>query len=120
MVLLSAFCFSSVCASCRPFPTRRSSDLLRLAASLGLGLKVVVFCDNSLNRIELKQMARQYPSTGTVIEDTDIVKMAESMACNGVMVENEQDLADALATPMTTTPLVIGARIDPKQYWTQF
>ena len=93
---------------------------LRLAASLGLGLKVVVFCDNSLNRIELKQMARQYPSTGTVIEDTDIVKMAESMSCNGVMVENEQGLADALATPMTNTPLVIGARIDPKQYWTQF
>ncbi|UKV13908.1 thiamine pyrophosphate-binding protein [Thalassospiraceae bacterium SW-3-3] len=93
---------------------------LRLAASLGLGLKVVVFCDNSLNRIELKQMARQYPSTGTVIEDTDIVKMAESMACDGTMVETEQALADALFRPVSNTPLVIGARIDPKQYWTQF
>ncbi len=93
---------------------------LRLAASLRLGLKVVVFCDNSLNRIELKQMARQYPSTGTIIEDTDVVKMAESMACDGVRVETEQELADALARPVSTTPLVIGAKIDPKQYWTQF
>lgn len=93
---------------------------LRLAASLGLGLKVVVFCDSSLNRIELKQMARQYPSTGTVIEDTDIVKMAESMACDGVMAETEAALADALAQPAGNTPLVIGARIDPAQYWAQF
>ena len=27
----------------------------------------VVFCDNSLNRIELEQMARHYPSWGTRI-----------------------------------------------------
>lgn len=93
---------------------------LRLAASLGLGLKVVVFCDSSLNRIELKQMARQYPSTGTVIEDTDIVMMAHSMACDGVMAETEEALADALARPAGNVPLVIGARIDPAQYWAQF
>ena len=50
---------------------------LRLASSLRLGLKIVVFCDNSLNRIELKQMARQYPSSGTVIDETDMIKLAD-------------------------------------------
>ena len=45
---------------------------LRVAASLKIDPIVVVFCDNSLNRIELKQMARQYPSWGTVIEPTDM------------------------------------------------
>lgn len=93
---------------------------LRLAASMGLGLKVVVFLDQSLNRIELKQMARQFPSTGTVIEETDTVKMARSMACDGVVVETEAALADALACSNGTTPLVIGARIDPSQYLAQF
>ncbi len=93
---------------------------LRLAASMGLGIKVVVFLDQSLNRIELKQMARQYASTGTIIEETDIVKMAESMSCEGVVVETETALADALAHDTGTVPLVIGARISPSQYQAQF
>ena len=93
---------------------------LRLAASMALGIKVVVFLDQSLNRIELKQMARQYSSTGTLIEETDTIKMAESMACNGVVVETETALADALSRDTGKTPLVIGARIDPSQYREQF
>ncbi len=39
---------------------RRSSPL----ASLGIDPLVIVFCDNSLNRIELKQAQRKYPSWG--------------------------------------------------------
>ena len=93
---------------------------LRLAASLGLGMRVVVFVDNSLNRIELKQMARQVPSTGTVIEETKLVPLAESMGCHAVMTENEGALADALAREPEGVPLVIGARIDPAQYAAQF
>ncbi|GFE63227.1 thiamine pyrophosphate-binding protein [Litoreibacter roseus] len=93
---------------------------LRLAASMKLGIKVVVFLDQSLNRIELKQMARQYASTGTVIEETDTVLMAQSMACNGIVVETERALADALSQDVGDTPLVIGTRIDPAQYLAQF
>ena len=93
---------------------------LRLAASLGLGLKVVVFVDNSLNRIELKQMARQVPSTGTVIEETALGPLAESMGCHAAMCADETALADALATDPGGVPLVIGARIDPAQYAAQF
>lgn len=93
---------------------------LRLASALKLGLTVVVFCDGSLNRIELKQMARQYPSTGTRIEDTDIVKLAQSMDCDGVMVDTIAGVEDAIAAQTTSRPLVIGARIDPAQYLAQF
>jgi acetolactate synthase-1/2/3 large subunit len=93
---------------------------LRLASSMKLGLKVVVFIDNTLNRIELKQMARQYASTGTLIEPVATEPLARSMACNGVEVDTEQGLADALATPTSDVPLVIGVRIDPAQYQAQF
>jgi acetolactate synthase-1/2/3 large subunit len=94
---------------------------LRLAASLGVGITVVVFCDNSLNRIELKQMARQYPSFGTVIDSTDVPKMAESMGCAGAAADNVADLEKILAAGGPgDRPLVIGATIDPAQYAAQF
>lgn len=94
---------------------------LRLAASLGLDFTVVVFCDNSLNRIELKQMARQYPSWGTLIDSTDVTMLAESMGCAGVATDNAADLARILAEGgPSDRPLVIGATIDPAQYAAQF
>lgn len=94
---------------------------LRLAASLGLGLTVVVFCDNSLNRIELKQMARQYPSSGTLIDSTDVAQLASSMACDGIKVETAAEFERVLAGPRSADrPLVIGAVIDPAQYAAQF
>jgi len=94
---------------------------LRLASSLGLDFTVVVFCDNSLNRIELKQMARQYPSWGTLIEPTDIVQLAESMGCAGVATDSADGLAKILADGgPDDRPLVIGATIDPAQYAAQF
>ena len=94
---------------------------LRVASSLKLDPVVVVFCDNSLNRIELKQMARQYPSWGTVIEPTDISMLARSMGCDGVAVDSIKGLESALTGGRAKDrPLVIGARIDPAQYAAQF
>ena len=94
---------------------------LRLAASLGLGLVVVVFCDDSLNRIELKQIIRQYPSVGTRFDPTDLVKLAQSMDCDGERVETRAALDSALAhAAALDRPLVIEARIDPAQYMAQF
>jgi acetolactate synthase-1/2/3 large subunit len=94
---------------------------LRVAASLQLGLTVVVFCDDSLNRIELKQAARGYPAWGTRIAATDIERLAASMGCDGLTVESTAALEAALAqTRSHTRPLVIGARIDPAQYRAQF
>jgi acetolactate synthase-1/2/3 large subunit len=94
---------------------------LRLAASLGLELLVVVFCDDSLNRIELKQALRNYPSWGTLIEPTDLARLAPAMGCEGVMVDSAAALSRALAGARPKDrPLVIGARIDPAQYRAQF
>ncbi len=94
---------------------------LRVAASLKIDPVVVVFCDNSLNRIELKQMARQYPSWGTLIEPTDISLLARSMGCDGVDVDSIKGLEGVLAgSRAKDRPLVIGARIDPAQYAAQF
>ncbi|KJC50447.1 hypothetical protein UP09_05375 [Bradyrhizobium sp. LTSP885] len=95
---------------------------LRLAATLKLGITVIVFCDNSLNRIELKQMAKQYPSFGTLIESTDVASLAGSMGCRGVNVSSQWELEKMLAlrSPTDDVPLVIGAKIDPAQYLAQF
>jgi acetolactate synthase-1/2/3 large subunit len=94
---------------------------LRLAASLGLGILVIVFCDNSLNRIELKQANRKYPSWGTLIEPTDIALLAQAMGCEGVMVDSPAALSRVLADSRPKDrPLVVGAQIDPAQYLAQF
>jgi acetolactate synthase-1/2/3 large subunit len=94
---------------------------LGLAAALKLDLVVVVFCDQSLNRIELKQMVRNLPSVGTRIERTDIGKLAEAMGCDGLHVDSESKLADALSARRSgDRPLVIGADIEPGQYLSQF
>jgi acetolactate synthase-1/2/3 large subunit len=93
---------------------------LGLASALKLGLVVVVFCDNSLNRIELKQAQRNYPSWGTLIEPVDIARLAPAMGCDGVMVDSAGALQEALARRAPDRPLVIGAVIDPAQYAAQF
>ena len=94
---------------------------LRLAASLGLGILVIVFCDDSLNRIEIKQAMRNYPSWGTRIEPTDLAQLARSMGCEGAMLGSAAELSQLLsgARPKDR-PLVVGARIDPAQYTAQF
>jgi acetolactate synthase-1/2/3 large subunit len=94
---------------------------LRLASSLGLGLLVIVFCDGSLNRIEIKQAKRKYPSWGTLFEPTDIERLAQSMGCEGAMVGSAAGLSRLLAGKRPKgRPLVVGARIDPAQYTQQF
>jgi acetolactate synthase-1/2/3 large subunit len=93
----------------------------RLAAERELPLVVVVFADGSLNRIELKQMVRGYPSTATRIEDTDLVGLASAMSCDGVRVDSIPSLEKALSSVGSLTrPLIVEARIDPSQYESQF
>jgi acetolactate synthase-1/2/3 large subunit len=94
---------------------------LRLASSLGLDPLVVVFCDQSLNRIEIKQANRKYPSWGTLIDPTDMLQLAHSMACEGAMVDSAAALQKLLAGARPKDrPLVVGAQIDPAQYTAQF
>jgi acetolactate synthase-1/2/3 large subunit len=94
---------------------------VRLAAALGLPVVFVVFVDGSLNRIELTQRARGVPSTATRIEDIDLVKLAESMDCDGVRAADPGALEKALQDlDSLSRPLVVEARIDPSQYGAQF
>lgn len=93
---------------------------LGLASALKLGLVVVVLCDNSLNRIELKQRSRSYPSWGTLLEPVDIERLAAAMGCDGAMASDQKTLQEALGRRSPERPLVIGAVIDPAQYAAQF
>lgn len=94
---------------------------LSMAAAQGLGLVVLVFSDQSLNRIEIKQAKLGYPSTATRIEQTDLPALAESMGCDGVRVEDMPALERAFSgVESRTRPLVIEAVIDPAQYTAQF
>lgn len=94
---------------------------LRVAASLGLGVLVVVFCDNSLHRIEVKQMVKKYPSVGTRFEPSDLVKLAEAMGCDGERADSQQALAAIVSKGAhLTRPLVVEARVDPTQYVNQY
>lgn len=94
---------------------------LRVASSLEIDPIIMVFCDNSLNRIELKQMVRKYPSFGTVIEPTDVALVASAMGCDGIKVDSGSGLEAALTSARAKDrPLVIAARIDPAQYAAQF
>src|SRR3546814_5370829 len=63
---------------------------LSLGAELNTAPLVVVFCDDSLNRIELKQMRRQYPAEGTRMMPVDVAKVAEAMGCHAPSVEDRK------------------------------
>jgi acetolactate synthase-1/2/3 large subunit len=97
---------------------------MRVASALGVPVTVVVFADNSLNRIELRQQAMGYPPTSTRIPGTDLAAMAGAMDCDGVRVEDAAGLEKALAglgdRSAGSRPLVIEARVDPAQYEVQF
>ena len=94
---------------------------IRLAAALSLPVVFVVFVDGSLNRIELTQRSLGMPSTATRIEDIDLVKLAESMDCDGMRAADAGGLEKALQDiGSLSRPLVVEARIDPSQYESQF
>lgn len=94
---------------------------LQLASELGLGLVVIVFSDNSMNRIELKQMQLGYPATGTRFESSDLVGLAQSMGCDGERAETPKALEKVLSRVNgLNRPLLVEAKIDPTQYEVQF
>ncbi len=82
---------------------------------------VIVFCDNTLHRIDIKQTRKNYPSVGTRFDPSDLVKLAESMHCHGERVDRGSTLERVLGQANALDrPLVIEARIDPSQYNSQF
>ncbi|WP_457423753.1 thiamine pyrophosphate-dependent enzyme [Streptomyces sp. QTS52] len=70
---------------------------LRLAVARQLRLAVLMFCDGSLNRIELEQQAFGCPSTATRPDDIDMGALAGAMGCDGVRVTSVAALEKARA-----------------------
>jgi len=94
---------------------------MRIASALGLPVTVVVFADNSLNRIELRQQLLGYPPTATRMDGMDLVTLAEAMDCDGVRADSPAALEKALAGfGARSRPLIVEARVDPAQYEAQF
>ena len=94
---------------------------MRIASALGLPVTVVVFADNSLNRIELRQQLMGYPPTATRMDGMDLVALAEAMDCDGARADSPAALEKALeGFGARSRPLIVEARIDPAQYEAQF
>jgi len=94
---------------------------MRIASALGVPVTVVVFADNSLNRIELRQQLMGYPPTATRMDGMDLVTLAEAMDCDGIRADSPAALEKALEGFGTRTrPLIVEARVDPAQYEAQF
>jgi acetolactate synthase-1/2/3 large subunit len=94
---------------------------MRIASTLGVPVTVVVFADNSLNRIELRQQLMGYPPTATRMDGMDLVTLAEAMDCDGIRADSPAALEKALEGFATRPrPLIVEARVDPAQYETQF
>jgi acetolactate synthase-1/2/3 large subunit len=82
-----------------------------------LAVTLVVFRDDTLSLIKLKQERMKLPETGVVTGSPDYALLARAYGGNGVVVEDTESLAkasrDALASDTFT---LIEARIDPSEY----
>ena len=90
---------------------------LSTAAELGQNTVFVVFVDQSLALIELKQRQRQMANKGVDFAGHDFAAIGRAFGGNGVTVDNRADLTQALTDAMAAdTFTVIAAVIDRKSY----
>ena len=94
---------------------------MRIAASLGLPVTVVVFADNSLNRIELRQQrsATRPPPPGWTGWTWSPWPRRPAATASG-WTPRPPWRRPWLAWPPGPAPLIVEARIDPTQYEAQF
>ncbi len=84
---------------------------------LQLGLPIVVFVDESLGLIELKQRSSQLANLAVDFGGTDFPAIADALGGTGCWVENRKDLARALETALNAdTFTLIAAVIGRKAY----
>jgi acetolactate synthase-1/2/3 large subunit len=94
---------------------------LQTSAREDLPIVIVVLDDREIGLIRVKQEIKGIPLYGVSLGGCDWEKLAQGFGADGVVVETENALADALqaAVPSTRTT-VIAARIDPSGYVAQF
>ncbi|MDD9877582.1 MAG: thiamine pyrophosphate-binding protein [Magnetovibrio sp.] len=84
---------------------------------LGLAIPIVVFVDEALSLIEIKQRRDGMDNLGVDFGGTDFAGVAEAMGGVGVTVDNRADLEDALSAALAAeTFTVIACPIGRKAY----
>ena len=83
----------------------------------GLPVIVIVFIDESLALIEMKQRGSGYPNTGVDFGATDFVGVGAAMAMHSVWVDDKQGLESALRKALTSPQSsLIACRVGPRSY----
>jgi acetolactate synthase-1/2/3 large subunit len=94
---------------------------LHTAVRENLPIVVVVFDDQEIGLIRVKQEIKGMETYGIGLGGIDWEKIAQGVGADGCTVESEAALADALKAAVgNTRPTVIGARIDKSGYVAQF
>jgi len=90
---------------------------MALLAHHKLALTLVVFRDDTLSLIRLKQQRMKLPSTGVVTGSPDYVMLAEAYGGNGFVVNSVPELKRAARAALPAKRFtLIEARIDPAEY----
>ncbi len=93
---------------------------LSVAVELGLAITVVVFSDNVLSLIALKQQREAKQEAGVRLGRTDFVKLAEALGGTGTSVSTEHELRTAAQQALKSVGVnLIEVRIDPTEYGAQ-
>lgn len=94
---------------------------LQTAVQERLPVVVVVFDDREIGQIRVKQEIKGLPRHGIGLGGVDYEKLAAGLGADGVVVDSENGLADALkAAQGSGRVTVVAARIDPSTYVEQF
>lgn len=94
---------------------------LQTAQRENLPIIVVVLDDEEIGLIRVKQELKGIPMHGVQIGGVDWAKVAGGLGAEGVVVDSENGLQDALRTAVASgKTTVIGVRIDPSGYVAQF
>ena len=94
---------------------------LQTAQRENLPIIVVVLDDREIGLIRVKQEIKGIPLHGVQLGGVDWEKLAQSFGADGVVVETEQALSNALQAALKTKKTtVIGVRIDASGYVAQF
>ena len=82
-----------------------------------LALTIVVFRDDTLSLIKLKQQRMKLPETGVAMGSPDYVMVAEAYGGNGFVVNSVPELKKAARVALTSKRFtLIEARINPAEY----
>jgi acetolactate synthase I/II/III large subunit len=94
---------------------------LQTAQREKLPIIVLVFDDEEIGLIRVKQEIKGIPTHGVRLGGVDWEKLGQTFGADGVVVAREQDLGTALSAALRSgRTTVIGARIDPSGYVAQF